>query len=519
MPILREGLAQGLNTSNSVPHRVALIGLLLMACVVRVLVFQGYSDSDPRAYAILADELSRGFFRVPGYDGPPVFPFRIALYGPTAVLIHLFGLSEVTLAAYPFLMSVAGCVLAYAVTLLVAPPLAALVATALIATMPFDARMASLLFPDVIAATWANAGLFLVVLTSRSLDARRSCVHGALAGVCFSISWLCKEAVVYLAPIVLLIVILMAQRQTVREIAPKLLAIGVIPILVLGAEALVYANLTNDPLFRLHETERNYKVSAVWFFEPSSPFHGWNDDSFYKTLIKRLFWSGPKTLFLDPSMAYIPVTGLVAAAWALVFKDRRLCIIAVWFAAVLLAYNFMSTSFAEYKPLVLFDRYLYPIFLPSLVLTSALIGGHLSFSGNLRLAREKRFWATIILLFLLANNFTGLLPAASVRPQMLERAVSKYLDPRQMIFSDYRTAANLVFFRDGLLAKSSSHIQPWESTSLQDLPTGAYVLINSETLRFITTAYKYARPEYASSPPETWKKVYSTYGGDLYRVQ
>jgi hypothetical protein len=62
----RIGLADELNTSTSAAHRTALIGLVLLAVGVRILVFQGYSDSDPRAYALLANDLSRGILHVPG---------------------------------------------------------------------------------------------------------------------------------------------------------------------------------------------------------------------------------------------------------------------------------------------------------------------------------------------------------------------------------------------------------------------------------------------------------------------
>lgn len=215
----------------------------------------------------------------------------------------------------------------------------------------------------------------------------------------------------------------------------------------------------------------------------------------------------------------MPAFGLVTATWAILFKNRNLYLVVLWFGAVALAYNFMSTSFAEYKPLVLFSRYLYPVLLPSVILTSALVGGHLAYTGASELAKERRFWATIILFALLAYNIRGLATVANIRPEAFDRTVSTLLSADDVIFSDYRTIGNLVFLREGLLAKSSATNRPWENTSLSELPDGAYVLINEGKLKFLASAYKYVPPMYALSPPASWKKVYSGPNGHLYRAQ
>jgi len=83
-----------LNAPRSILHWIALVGLVAVAVLVRVFAFQGYADSDPRDYTILAHDLAHGILHLPAYDGPPVFPLRLGVYGPTALLIKGFGLSE-----------------------------------------------------------------------------------------------------------------------------------------------------------------------------------------------------------------------------------------------------------------------------------------------------------------------------------------------------------------------------------------------------------------------------------------
>jgi hypothetical protein len=58
-------LFKALDDAQSRHHKIVFVILLFSALVLRVLFFQGYEDSDPRQYSILADELSRGVLHIP----------------------------------------------------------------------------------------------------------------------------------------------------------------------------------------------------------------------------------------------------------------------------------------------------------------------------------------------------------------------------------------------------------------------------------------------------------------------
>ena len=85
--------------SNGSLHRKTFFLILIFAIILRIICFQGYSDSDPRDYSILADQLAKGILNIPSYEGPPVFPLRMGTYFPSAFFISLFGLSEISLVA------------------------------------------------------------------------------------------------------------------------------------------------------------------------------------------------------------------------------------------------------------------------------------------------------------------------------------------------------------------------------------------------------------------------------------
>jgi hypothetical protein len=95
-------------------------------------------------------------------------------------------------------------------------------------------------------------------------------------------------------------------------------------------------------------------------------------------LIQRLFVTGPQKILLDPAVYYVTLIGLFAAAYAWVKRDREFLIPGLWLLALVLMFNFGSTSFAEYTPLPLYYRYMYPMYFPAIVLVAGLLERTLS---------------------------------------------------------------------------------------------------------------------------------------------
>ncbi len=510
-------LINTLNSASTSAHRAAFGGLMLVALIIRIAAFQGYLDSDPRDYTVLADDLAHGTLRIPAYDGAPVFPLRLGVYAPVTALFKVFGLSEVTTVAYPFLISILGCLLTYALARYLVTPFVGLIALALLSIVPIDIGMASLLFPDAIAAFWANLAVAAALIALRRAGIRQVSVLGLLSGLLFGVSWLCKESVVYLVPFVFILVWFCGSKTTKAGRAACFAAIGVGAAAVLIAEMIFYRKLTGDFLFRLHGTERNYLKSPQFYFDSSSPLYGWKAGGYTKALLLRLFVSGPRDLIFDRQMICLPAAAIISAIWALKTRQQKLYLPILWLGSLLLMFNFMSSSFSAYKPLILFARYTYPVLVPSLILVGGLLAGLLAGGAGSKIQNGPRIALIMGICFLGMSAFVGRKIYTS-RPEQIERRVAARLTKDDVIYTDFRSATSLVFFRTGSLEPADSKTIPWEGTKLDQIPNGAYVLVEKAKITSLAVIYKYESPSYVLQPPLNWKIVQDYTGGELYQV-
>lgn len=514
-------LLKALDDAQSRPHRIVFVILLLSALVVRILFFQGYEDSDPRHYSFLADELSKGVLHIPHVPedtAPPVFYVRLGVYAPVAALIKVFGLSEIVLVAYPFVVSLLSCVLAYFFAKKVFSPLEGLIAFTLLALLPYDVQSASKLMPDAVAAFWANLALYLLWRAVDAATLKIGSAWAVLSGLLFGLSWLCKESVVYLAPFVFVLALFGESGFSFKGRLSVLVWLAIGSLSVLSSELFFYSVRTGDVLFRLHETERNYLVTSVWFFDSTSPIHGWGEGGYLKAVLKRILYTGPLEIFLSPAFLYLPLLALLGVVWGAFVGVRRHvhAMVLIWFAILVFMFNFMSSSFDSYKPLILYDRYLYPILLPSVLLFSGFMGYLLRGGDTLSLDRERLFWGLVIgatILLMCAKMFLHL-----NRSELMERHVARALKTADVVYADRRTTHSLLFFRENRLSGVSDLTRSWGEMKVSDFPLGAYVLINERQLKRLEF-YKEEIPSFAQRPPDNWRKVDSVNGATLYKVE
>lgn len=506
-----------LDSPRSVSHWLVFSSLVSIALILRVVGFQGYSDSDPRAYSVLANDLAHGSLHFPAYDDPPVFALRLGVYGPTAIVLKTFGLSELTLTVYPFVISTAGILLAYAVARTFYGPLAGLLAIGVLAVLPADVLMASRLYPDAIAAFWANVAVVFTYLGQTRSRLYQSLLYSFFGGVLFGISWLCKESVAYLVPFVCILVLFLHRQAPLRTRAACLLAVGLGSMTVLSAEVLFFQKVTGDPLFHFHATEQNYQKAAVWFFDQSSPYFGWQSGGYAKALAKRLVLSGPRDILL--SFSALPVFAGIALVWSLVFKYyRRFAISGVWLVSLVLMFNFASSSFEHYRPLPTFERYLYPVLLPSVLLFAGYLARLLASKRDCPARTERVFWAWILIMVFVVHSASGLPAILFSRPEHTAREVAARVGKTDVIYTDFRTARNLVFFRTGLLAPSTTTTIAYENIDPRDMKLGAYVLIEKNMTDFLHTSYKYEPPGFVNAPPKTWRHVWADGKAILFQI-
>jgi 4-amino-4-deoxy-L-arabinose transferase-like glycosyltransferase len=509
-----------LNSSHSIAHWIVFVGFISIALLLRTIGFQGYSDSDPHTYTVYANDLAHGTLQFPrvGDHGPPKGPqnglARPGLYGPVAILVKTFGLSELTIAVYPLLASVVTLLLAYVLARSLYGPLAGLLGIGLLAVLPYDVQQASILQPDPLAAFWANVG---VVLTYFGLTRDRvyhSTAFTFLAGVSFGISWVCKESVVYLVPCVGILILCLRREATFRTRVRWLVSVGIGSMAVLVAETLSYRAITGDPLFHFH-VMKDYCDFNVWCFDQSSTVFGWESGQYAKVLFKRLVVYGPKEIF--NSFNALPVFAAIALAWGIVFRHGKYAMPGIWFVTLVLMYNFASTSLEVYRPLPILERYMYPLILPSVLLVAGFLADHLEYEPDSAVRRERAFLAWTLVTVFCVQNATEMRYVLGSRPEASARAVADKLHKTDIVYTDYRTAYNLVFFRTGTLLPSTE-TRPYEHVDSEAMEAEAYVLIDKQRTALLNKAYYYRPPPFVDSPPQTWRKVWANEHAILFQI-
>lgn len=511
---------------------VILAAIIAVAAAIRIYCFHGFASLDDAEYARFANRIVHGDFTPSGYTGPAVFPLRIGIIFPAALSFRLLGVSQFSLAAFPLVMSILSLVLAYLCATLLFGRREGLIAAALWAVLPIEASDATTLFPDLPAAFWGSLGIILILAASDPGRRRREGVFavGLLAGLSFGFSWLTKESVAYLAPFCLVLLYLTlkgGQKKNVYLWAG--VAAGSFAVLL--SEAVVYHHMSGDWLFRFHEIDRNYRQWQNGFFTEGSHW-GWPaGTSYHKALVKRLFMTGPEMIFLNPQFLYLPVFGIMASLYAAYWKDKRFLVPSLWFISLVLMYNFSSSSASRYAPLALFDRYLYPVLLPSMILTAGFIGRTLfrpaeGLEDATR--RERFFWGAVIasLLVLIGGyqTFRNFRDIRTTRAWIKEtRAVSALLNPADPLYTDSMGIKELEFF---WRYPNRTALTDFEGVKAGDIPQGSYVLLIPKHTDWIARNAGmwlsrnpvYKKPEFLDKVPPDWKTVWRDDDSGLYRV-
>lgn len=189
-------------TRQKVPTALWLLPILALGTGLRILAFGGLVGTDDAMYADLAHKVASGQFASVHAMELGAFPLRVGVYGPAAVAFRILGVSEASLAVYPFLVSMLSILLAFVAGRLFFGRQVGLIAALLCACLPIDARYATLLFPDLVAAFWVNVGILFLYRGSREGSGARKLSHGLLCGLALGVSWLCKESMVFSLPFI-----------------------------------------------------------------------------------------------------------------------------------------------------------------------------------------------------------------------------------------------------------------------------------------------------------------------------
>ena len=513
-------------------HLAALFAVIVTAAAMRLWLLAGYAGLDDGEYARIAYQIANGTFSLKDYNGPAVFPLRVGLVLPTSLAFRMYGLSELSMVLYPLVLSVLAIPLIYVCTAHFFNPRAGLIAAALLGVMPLEVGGATKLLPDMPGAFYAALGVTVVCIASRMSAERNAAAYflgGVLAGIAFGLSWLCKEAISFLAPFCLaFMAITIKQRGRIALTLWLGVAVGSLGILL--CEMVVYQRLTGDLLFRFHEIERNYREIQNGFFKEGSDF-GWQEgESYVRAVVKRLLISGPALLLLDFDFLFLPLIGVIAACHGWYSRDKSFLVPTLWLATLLVMFNFSSTSISAYMPMPLFHRYFWQIIFPSVVLASGLIG-KLVFDGmgapQNEAVRERRFWGLLMAVALLLVGTYYVQGALRSSPSAWAaevRGLGSIVTPSRPLYTDTLSIRGFQFF-SGYPNKTM-----WtdfaDIVSPSEIPSGSLVLVNKAYINWLnknggmwlSPRSGYAKHEFYENPPPSWTKIWHSGNAKLYRV-
>ncbi|MGV3720199.1 MAG: hypothetical protein ACO1SX_04745, partial [Actinomycetota bacterium] len=386
---------------------------------------------------------------------------------------------------------------------------------ALQAALPLASRSATILMADLPAAFWANVGVVVLLAGLREDSRNRKVALGLLCGAALGISWLCKESVAYLAPFLVVAAIWQVRRS--REQAPLVIAFMAAAAAVVLAETLVYWGITGDAFHRLHEMHRNYEYSSTWFFAEGSRF-GWEPGQYHVALAKRLFRDGPATLLASPSFGGVTAAAALAVGYAAFQRRKDFAFVGAWYLWLLLVFNFGTSNLQSYQPLVLFDKYAYPLLFPSCLLTGGLLSVLLKDFAQRREQRnsERAFWGFALTAGIAVGCATATAENIWSGPKSgAERVAARSLSPRDPLYTDSRTLRVMEFFWS--FPKQLAGVD-FRGLSSSDIPPGAYVLVNKNKLRMLEGYYDYGVPAFCREAPPEWSVVSKGGGVVLYRT-
>ena len=513
-------------------HFAILLVIVCIALALRLYCFMGFVGLDDAEYARFSHQVAEGTFQLGTYSGPAVFPLRMGIIVPTAILFRLFGVNEWSMVFYPLCLSMLGIFVAYFSTSCLFNNRAGLIAASIWAVLPIELQNATKLLPDLPAAFYAASGITGILLLFHFEIKRRPLLFagGVLSGSLFGLSWMCKETVAYLAPFCLIFLFMTISRNWKKNSYLWAgVAVGSLGFLL--TEMIIYHNITGDWLFRFHEIERNYLQWGDGFFSEGSRW-GWGvGGSYWKALAKRLLLTGPKMIFQNNLFLFMPLFGLIACFHALYWKDKSFFIPALWMISLCLMFNFSSSSLSSYMPLALFHRYLYPILLPSILLAAGLIG-ILVHRENERFEtyKERFFWGIVLAVLVMViggyqtfRNIRGIGPTKAWTSEV--RTVSNLLTPDEQIYTDFISKRGLEFFWHYPEKMKVINFEGMKSP--EGIPAGSFVLTNRRYANWLdinsgmwlSDSSGYKKPEFFDQPPPSWKRVWGNANAALYHVR
>lgn len=317
---------------------LVLVVILILAMAVRIVFFGGLFAIDDFNYLRHAAEVWKGRFEIDNvmyWHG-----MRLFVFVPISWMFALFGVSEVTAVAWPFVASLCTIILIYRIGRTLHSREAGFYAAFIAAFLPMMVDESTRVVPGALINLIIAFSAFCFIRAETTERKRRLWL--LLSGVAFALMpWAGHLGLVFVCFFPL--AVLLYGRRRILRYWPLVAGIFV----TLLASTLYQWLETGDPFVGI-SIGRKILATEV---PPFRPF-------FYLRLLVR-------PLYSQGGIAYLACVGIAAAA---LIRKRELLLVSTWFLATLLLIEFGSSSLSEYKPLFKQARYLSVIAVPGALL-------------------------------------------------------------------------------------------------------------------------------------------------------
>jgi hypothetical protein len=449
--------------------KLILLLIVLLGLLLRLVFFSGMGTSDSLSYSKAANFIDQGI----DPDSVLTLSTRLGLIYPTSFAYELFGINDFSSVLFVLITSIATIILSFYFGKLLFNEKIGLLASFLLAFFPLDVIYSTKLLSDIPSAFFMALGVYLFLYSEK--NQLKHNLGYLFSGISIGIGYLIRESVLLIA---LFFIIYMIYKRKIKK-EYFLVPLGI--LIIFTIEALLFLNLTADPLYRT--------TSANEFLEESAAKHNYAGRLDFPTGLLHYPW-----LFLTNKLLlffYIPI--FIATLYLLRRKEAYNLLF--WFIPLLLYLSFGSTSFTQYIPFRAVDRYTSIITIPAILLLAV-------FLTEKKEIMKKIMPLTILTLVLsstaviyLQDNRNLLADLKESYPTLADLDKTIYIDSRSIQAIDYIS---------GYKNKAKFLPYPESLSNIKD----SYIVINKNMIRNLIQANKnLILPQEIADPPKTWQVI------------
>jgi len=472
---------------RSVHKYYPIILIIAAGVIVRLFFHIGHIFSDDAYYSYLSYTLLQGDF-ANDYLGYPIFPLRITFLLITTLSYKIFGINEFATIVFPYLLSIANLILTYKLAkLLIGDIGVSLLSALLMAFFPTDIVFATIGFVHLPNVFFINLGVYFLYKSYKSNKNRLAIVGGIL----FFLSMQIKENIYYTAILltILLFYIILKKKKFNTQLTIALLFI----VLNVIVEGIVYLILHKDFLYRFTILQQNYNYSYYNFF-PHTVQKISEVKNYWGNLFDQIFVVNAKAIFLRRFYLFLPIIASIKSM-VNIRKNKNL-LLTFWFLGTLILLIAFTTSFTEYKPLDLkLSWYVYPLFMPMIILTAIFIN---SFKKNVKF------------LLLAVYMISGIIMCTHYEIYFDKQNISELKsfikeNPHQKIFTDHFTKYSVDLLRNYSDPSNSERISG-KDFNWKNIESGNWVLYNIKHIEELQLQ-KYEFPDFSKLKSNLFSEV------------